>query len=161
MARFFKFFSFLAIMLFLFSSFGCQVPDSPLPTEAPLLASPSQEAVFSPQSTNAASLSLFIGIKEDASSLDGILIDEYKNAQSKCDSLGTYAFKLENGSLFTVLISSGNLASDTDIGYALIKQTSDNAFLALWRINADYTVSVSGNNVTFDEMNAFLNAFCV
>lgn len=162
MVKLFRSFSFTAITLLLMFSFhGCKSSTlPPLENQALNTASPSYQADSSPKSTQYASVSLYLGAKQTSSTLDGVIKDDYKGTQSKCDSLGTYAYKLENGSLFTVLISSGNLAANTEIGYALINQTSSNAFLALWRINSDYTVCISGSNVTIDEMTAFLNDVC-
>lgn len=160
LTRTFRYFCFAGVLLIAVLSFTACKSEN-LPTQSPLpTVLPSFNAVATPNTTQTAAYSLFLGTKESSSSLDGIISDTYKGVQSKCDSLGTYAYKLENGAVFTILISSGNLASVADVGYASIIQTSDSAFLALWRVNDEYTVSVSGNSTTFDEMTDFLNEVC-
>lgn len=124
-----------------------------LPTKT---VQPTQEAVIN---TPAEYEYIFIGIKESISSLEEILPETYKGTTSMCDGLSTYAFKLESGMLFTVNLSDTDITGGTETGYARVMKTGENAYLLLWKISENTTVSISGSNVTRDDITEFINSF--
>lgn len=102
---------------------------------------------------------IFIGIKTGISSLEGILPETYKNAPSMSDGASTYAFKLESGILFTVNLSDTDITGGTETGYARVMKTGESSYLLLWKISENTTVSISGSNVTRDDITEFINSF--
>lgn len=140
---------------------GCDKAGTPCPTVMPTAAlKPTPEITYTAIESTASSDETFYlnEFDTDISGFEKLLPDEYRGALRLSDGNSTFAFKCTDGGLFTVNIDT-TVSDSIAVGHCMMMNTGEGAYLALWRINREYTVSVSGSGVSEDEMKEFLNIF--
>lgn len=79
-------------------------------------------------------------------------------AQRIDDQDGIFMYQYENGARYVVKMTDFDMTGGIPVGEAAVSRMGEGEYIALWRISENYNITISAQNITENDMTAFLDA---